>query len=193
MGQHLWNKTKTRWTKQEGDAVTGAMTTVDYAHHEIHSGSFWHVSDESADIGGETGDHITIQFTTPAASSGLVHALFNTNSSGAYLWTLREGQTGGGTGGGALTAYNRRRSSTTTHGMTILKDSSLGTGGTVLEQFNFGALGGLFASGGQGRHAEWVLAPATIYQARVYVAAAQTAEISMDFYLHTDRIVPANG
>ena len=186
----IWNNTLQKWYKAAGDEVTDAITFVDYSHHEIHSGKHWHVEDDSADLGAETGDLITIQFTTPTAASGkgFVHAIFEGFCGAAYTFDLREAQSGGGAGGAALTAYNHRRDSSNTHGMSFLKDSAVGTGGTVLFTKYFGAGVGSGTHGGtQRNNNEWILKQNTLYQVRVYSANAAAAYVSMDFYLHNDR------
>ena len=184
----LWNSNRSRWLKAAMDRTTNAIATIDYAHYEVHNGKLWHVEDNTADIGDEAGDFLDIQFTTPAATVGLLHAIFDGYVAAAWLMDLREGQTGGGAGGAALTAYNRRRASTNIHGMSFLKDDGIGTGGTVLFTRNYGSGSGPFASGGTARESnEWILKPATIYQVRAYSTGAVAGQISIDFYLHTDK------
>ena len=184
----IWNNTLQKWYKASGDNVTDVINVMQYSHHEIHSGKHWHVEDSSANLGAETGDLITIQFTTPAASVGLVHAIFEGFCGAAYTFDLREAQSGGGAGGGALTAYNHRRDSSNSHGMTFLKDNGVGTGGTVLFTKYYGAGVGSGTHGGvQLDNNEWVLKAATLYQVRVYSANANAAYVSMDFYLHADK------
>jgi len=188
----LWNSNRSRWLKASMDRVTNALATIDYAHHEIHSGKSWHIYDTSADMSGQVEDALNIQFTTPAASAGLVHAIFGGYVAAAWLFDLREGQSAGGANGAAIvTECNRRRGAgdlTANHGMTFLKDSEVGTGGKVLMSKNYGSGSGPFAEGGTAREInEWVLAPATIYQVRAYSNNAVTGNLYMDFYLHADK------
>lgn len=186
----IFNTTLKKWFVATSDAITDCLTFVTYPHKELHGGKMWTVFDSSADLGAETGDLITIQFTTPtlASGKGLVHAIFEGFCGAAYTFDLREAQTGGGAGGSALTAYNHRRDSSNTHGMSFLKDSGVGTGGTVLFTKYFGAGVGSGTHGGVQRdNDEWVLKPNTLYQVRVYSANAAAAYVSMNFYLHSDK------
>ena len=184
----LYNNTSTvqRSFPATADVVTDCLVAIDQEHHEIHDGSSWYAQDTTANIGAEAGDFISLQFTTPVAASGLVHAVFGGWSAGAFTFDLREAQTGGGAGGGAVTAVNRRRDSSTT-AMAITKDDTVGTGGTVLFTKAIGA--GIqgregFATRGQ---LEWVLNAATLYQVRVYNAGANAAVIEIDYYIHVDK------
>jgi len=185
---HVYNSTHKRSFPAAADPITDGLVFLTYPHKELHGGKMWHVEDNTADLGAETGDLITIQFTTPAASVGLVHAIFEGFCGAAYTFDLREAQSGGGGSGSALTAYNHRRDSTNSHGMSFLKDSAVGTGGTVLFTKYFGAGVGSGTHGGiQRDNNEWVLKAATLYQVRVYSANANAAYVSMDFYLHADK------
>ena len=184
----VFNKTHKRSFQSTQDSNTDSLVFVDFAHHQIHDGDTWHVEDTSANIGAETGDLLTIQFTTPASSIGLVHTIFEGFAGAAYTFDLREAQTGGGGSGSAITAYNRRRDDTGSHGMSFLKDSAVGTGGTVLFTKYFGAGVGSGQHGGLQREiSEWVLLAETLYQVRVYSANAVAAYVSMDFYLNIDK------
>ncbi|MFA9409578.1 MAG: hypothetical protein ACERKJ_12200 [Candidatus Dadabacteria bacterium] len=188
----LWNNSRQRWLKASMDRSTNALSILDYAHHEIHDGNSWHIYDTSADMSAQVENALEIQFTTPAASVGLVHAIFGGYVGAAWLFDLREGQTAGGANGAAIvTEVNRRRGSgdgVASHGMTFLKDSEVGTGGTVLMSKNYGSGSGPFAEGGTAREInEWVLAAATIYQVRALSDNAVAGNLYMDFYLHVDK------
>ena len=73
--------------------------------------------------------------------------------------------------------------------MSFLKDDGIGTGGVVLFTKYFGAGVGSGQHGGLQREvAEWILKAETLYQVRVYSANAVAAYVSMDFYLHIDKV-----
>lgn len=172
----------------QADEITHALMVISYPHHEVHEGKMWSCEDSSANLGGETGDHINLQFTTPIASMGLLHAIFDAWVSGAATYTLREAQTGGGTGGGAADVYNHRRDKTDNPGFIIYKDNAVGTGGKVLINKPLGAgVGGNAQNAGSRDNNERVLAPATLYQVRVYAAAAVIGYVNVNFYLHKDK------
>jgi len=184
----LWNSNRSRWLKAAMDRITNCIVTITQPHHEIHDGKTWFLQDITSDMDAEAGDFISIQFTTPAATAGLVHVTFDAYVGAAYTFDIREGQTGGGTGGSALTAYNRRRGSANTHGMTFTKDDTIGTGGTVFQTKFYGSGSGPFATGGSARDSgEWVLDASTLYQVRAYSVNAVEGFLSMEFYLHIDK------
>jgi len=186
----LWNRTSTvqRSFPAESDLISDTLATISFEHYKIHEGNSWHVEDTTADLGAEVGDFIDIQLTTPAAAVGYIHAMFNGYAGNAYTFDLREAQTGGGAGGSTLTAYNRDRASSNVHGATITKDDGVGTGGTVLFSETYASGVGPFTQMGVSRGSqEWILKAATLYQVRVYAAAAVAAFVSMDFYLHIKR------
>lgn len=183
----IWNTTSERSYPVAADEITDALIILNNGHAHIHEGESWHVFDDTANIGAEAGDFIDIQWTTPAASVGLMHCLFNGYCAAAFTFDLREAQTGGGAGGGALTARNRRRDNTDTP-ISFLKDDGIGTGGTVLFSQQLGAGVSAFNVGGAIRgSAEWILKAATLYQLRVYNAGANAATISIDYYVHADK------
>ena len=169
------------------DLITGSLVVVGLDHYKIHEGSSWHVFDDTANIGGEAGDFISIQFTTAAANSGLMHTVFTGYCASAYTFDLREAQTGGGAGGGVVTPVNRRRDNVDTP-ISMTKDDTVGTGGTVLFSYLVGAGKGAHEIGGTSRgQREWVLKAATVYQVRVYSNNASAATVSIDYYVYADR------
>jgi len=168
------------------DTTTDAASIVDYAHHEIHGGSSYTCQDTTANLGGETGDHLQLLFTT-ADVAKRAHLFYHAYGAGACYITLREAPTGGGAGGSAATILNRRRDSAKTSSAiaSVTKDATASTGGTLLIEHYVGAGA---KDGGEVRGTnEWVLAPNTTYALRIYDTSAIAAWIDLSWYEHADR------
>lgn len=165
------------------DPSTHAQNVIDHEHHEVHSGSMYHASVSSADLGAETGDHIQISFTTPPGNVEF-HMVPDAYGSGEVLFTIREAPTGGNVGTTALTAYNKNRSSIkTTSATTIYQATTVGTGGIVIANIYLGA-GNNKVAGSNRAMSEWLLKAETTYTFRVYATAGNTAYLTLDWYEH---------
>jgi len=170
----------------EQDDTTEALTTITYPHHEIHGGSSYTCQDTTANLGGETGDHLQLLFTT-ADVAKRAHLFYHAYGAGACYITLREAPTGGGAGGSAATILNRRRDSAKTSSAiaSVTKGATASTGGNLLIEHYVGAG---TKDGGEVRGTnEWVLAPNTTYALRIYDTSAITAWIDLSWYEHADR------
>ena len=169
------------------DKSTNAITTLTYAHHEVHAGSYFSTYEHTTDIGAETApaDAIQITFTTPAVKE--IHMIIHAQCTAAAVYTFTEAWTGGAGGGVALTAYNRDRNSDNKTTLTDLLDSNTAvvTGGTVLETQTLTT--GKFDAGESRDAQEWILKRNTKYAIGLYLAAAETATISLNWYEHTNK------
>ncbi len=167
------------------DDSSYALNAISYEHHEIHSGSSYHVDLSTANLGGETGDQLQLSFTTPNTTKWL-HMVAQSYGSGQHLFTMREAPTGGLTGGTAVTPLNRNRNSIKTSIVTDMKNgASAGTGGTILTSQDLGQ-----GSGNEGTSrgiTEWILKQNTVYAFRVYDTTNIQAVLTLDWYEHTDK------
>ena len=182
------------------DKSTRANITIEYEHHEIHSGSHYTLSYAVTSIGAlETPtDIMSLSFTTPAAPVE-VHMIWGATSAAGARWRVIEGKTGGGgTGTGDFVVYNNNRQSTKTSGIIshhatpatgyLTYDNDLFTGGASIIDLIIGASGlGNAVVGGSQRSSEFVLAAGTLYQTSLYLDAASPGSLSLSWYEHTSK------
>lgn len=167
------------------DASTLSLQTVDYAHHEIHSGSSYHIEITTAALGDEINDHLQIYFTTPDTAKWL-HIIAAAYGSGQYNYTVREAPTDGPYGGVAVTPLNRNRNSANTSAVVNpTSGGSVATGGTLLINHDLGS--GNARAGESRDNQEWILKQNTLYVFRLYDDTGIQAVLSLDWYEHTDK------
>ncbi len=181
-----WNGTKHR--EITIDEATRAVNFIDYAHHEVHGGSSYHVTYSVASLGAMTSPDDTIQlhFTTPNTTKWL-HMIVHARSGGESNYVITEAPTGGMTSPtGTLTAYNKNRNSSKTSGITVSYDGALATGGAEIHNEYIGQ--GNKASAGESRGTqEFVLKQNTAYAIKMTDTTAITATLILDWYEHTDK------
>jgi len=112
------------------DPSTHAMTTIDYAHHETHSGSTFIVT--KAQVTANSDDNMTaLTITTPNTTKWL-HMFAHSSVSAAAWFRIYEAVTIGADAGTSLvTAYNRNRNSTKTSAIIETKSSPDTTGSAI--------------------------------------------------------------
>lgn len=186
------------------DASTGAVMTVEYAHHEIHSGSSFAVG-YSVTTGNNDDHRTSIGFTAPNTTKWM-HLVATVSASHAAEFFLREAPTIDNDAGTQAVAYNRNRNSTkvstvlslegtpTAGSVTTFTEAQLAgatfSGGTSLEYVLMQAGGGPKAVGGASRGSqEWILDQGVTYLLTVQNvgANANTHVIHLDWYEHTDK------
>ena len=101
-----------RWGSSAGeidevrmDASTNSLQVIDYAHHEVHSGSHYYV--EGYTTLGVSGT-LYVKLTTPD-STEWSHFIWEINASGILTTTLDEDATGGMTGGSRAIIHANNR------------------------------------------------------------------------------------
>lgn len=178
------------------DGISSATNIIDYAHHEIHSGSSFTVHVYDVDFDGA--EVISVSFKTPDTSKWF-HCLALVGSSTASTFEIGEGSTVTAGSGSAYTIKNRNRNSTKassavdTAGTPVANTATLnGTItniGTVIHGEGLG--GGKNQSGGGGvRDAdEYILKQDTVYSFRLTNGATANGVASMEitWYEHTNR------
>jgi len=204
----LWKLITARWGSGSGetddvrmDASTNTLQAIDYAHHEIHSGSHYTAMHSVANIGAATSpdDAITLTFTTPNTTKW-PHMVVSFSGVGGALCRVREGGSGGGSPTGAVTCFNNNRNSANTSGLLdidsptagqISYDAGLDTGGLlIVNEYISGAATNQNRAGSSaesGGRYEWELKQNTRYQISLFVAAAVAASIVLHWYEHTDK------
>lgn len=145
------------------DRATNATTTVDYEHHEIHSGSHYYICGYDLDF--DNGDTIDFQLTT-SNTRKWIHITFNVATSATTTLTVYESATVA-SDGNTLTAYNNNRNSSNTTSLTLLQtDGTVSVAGDTIYKESYGSGTGP-ASKGSGfaeRDKELILKQNTTYR-----------------------------
>ena len=90
------------------DASTFATTTISYAHHEIHSGSYYHC--QYHQMVSDINDRSIITFRT-ANTASWVHMFARGSATAFSNWYIWEAPTVTDNTGAPLTVFNRNRNS----------------------------------------------------------------------------------
>lgn len=165
------------------DSVTGAPAVLNYAHHEIHSGSTFVVSYKSPDAS-PVADNGVVTFTITTHAK-YAHILFRAACGGDMEGELYEGPTVTAGTGTALTPRNKNRASGKNHSVGVRVGMTIGAVGTLLEnEFMPGRTGPLAVGGASSTRDEWVLAPSTVYLVRITnrSGGAQPMSLAAEWY-----------
>ena len=196
-----WNLLRGRWGSGAGetdeiriDASTNTIQTIEYEHHEIHSGNSYHAEAKAA---GGSGTKATITFQTPDTTK-YIHAFIHMVSNVEAQYTMGEGSTVTAASGTTLAALNRNRNILTAT-VVISEGTTGGDAAGALTQgatvTNFGTMLiderqiGIGKTGGEDRgDSEWVLKRNTVYALEIESqATASEVSIRIDYYEHTDK------
>ncbi len=168
------------------DNCTESIQTVDYSHHEIHSGSHYYVQGyiELDDAG----THF-IKMVTPDTTTWS-HFVFSVKSTGICSSTLKEAATGGMTGGSEVVPTNNNRNSANTSGMVFTSGVTTCTGqDAILENDKWGSDGWRQnIGGGSSREDELVLKQNTTY-CRSFISGADDniIQFKASWYEHANK------
>lgn len=110
----------------KGVDVSGVAISIDYPHHEIHSGNHFYICGFETEA---TDGEINFAVTTPDTTKEL-HMLFFTEGTARTEFYVYEGAAV--TGGTATTSLNNNRNSTNVSVATIVKDPTINTAGTLI-------------------------------------------------------------
>jgi len=162
----------------EFDNKFKSLLALDPPHHEVHEGRAFRVHLTTSNL---SANPLTISLTAPA-SGAKVHLEYHADSHDTGTFTFKEGVST--SGGSSLTAFNRARDSSNTTQVTNLLQGATITGGTVLDQANWGKKE---QGGGESRaENEWVLAPGETYSFELTGTVNTPGNIRLDWYEHTD-------
>ena len=187
------------------DKSTHTLQTIEYEHHEIHSGSSFVAHFDNTTT--NNNDHRSvIAFTTPDNAKWAHLMITVIASSPAEFYILEDPATIDLNEGNEITIFNRNRNSMTTSTMLSLENPAVAglattfiegeiagaqlTGGTVIEHALLAGGEGPKAIGGVNRGSqEWVLKQGKTY---LFVlqnvgASANIHEIHLDWYEHQDK------
>jgi len=175
--------TPSAW-REAFDKATYALNTVDYAHHEIHSGSSFvaHHIQEVANAG-----TINVTIKTPNTTKW-AHMLWIIGTELESELRFYEGSTI--TGGGTITPKNRNRNSSAVSTCVVMGTPTVGTVGSLLFADHLGGGSASARFGGENRaDNEWVLKQNTTYTVQLVNMTGSNNQMSvaLDWYEHTDK------
>jgi len=178
------------WQRLRMDASTHTLQTIEYEHHEVHSGSHFFI-DDAVDL--PINNVFDLQFTT-ADTTKWVHFTFSLLAESELEWYIYEGATIANAGT-AVTALNNNRNSTNTSDATIASQlntsvalANADTDVTSATEIAHGVIpAGNKNVGTDERDREIILKQGTIYCMRGIANAAGWLSFSAEWYEHTDR------
>ncbi len=162
---------------QIDNPITGALVILDIIHHRIHAGEYYTAT--YAEILA-SGSASILLMETAASAVADIHFLasLDTSAAGTVLFT----EAPGSTVGTVVTVYNNLRESSNTATMTLTRDASVTTAGTILET---GVLGGGASKkfgGASGSRNEWILNHNTRYSLEFVSSAATNVAWNVLWY-----------
>jgi len=176
-------------TNEDGEAIktddmTNALTVIDYAHHEIHSGS--HFKAGYQDTVMATNDEINILFITPDTLKW-AHFELTAQATGAVIIDFYEDAVVSANGT-LVTAWNRNRNSTKVNTVLVYHTPTVTTNGTKISSKWVGNEGFKDSVGGEARgEAEFILKQNTKYLIKLTAVSNNIkGAVGGDWYEHTD-------
>jgi hypothetical protein len=175
-----------------GDASTQVLGTIDFAHHEIHAGDFFHVAD-SATINAASSDSVDYLIVVPNTTKW-PHMVIDADGSIITSFALYEDCTAFATSDGytQLTAYNANRNSSNdaTTQIWVKEGSSDASSdfGTVIYEYSAGSTTAQsrMPSVTRARN-EWILGQGVKYIFRILSASASNlVNVLFSWYEHTN-------
>ena len=190
----IYNSSTDKLYRLKNDGITDSFMTVDYSHHEIHSGSHY-FNMFGVDV--PANDFLDLRLTTPDTAKWL-HFVGIYVTESEFHFGLYEGVTVNAGDSVALSAVNSNRNSTNTSGLTHLSyilnvdlaaanvDTPIAAATQLATVFTGS---GLKIGGGFGRDSEIVLKQNTSYTFRFENQSASTKWVTWEFewYEHTDK------
>lgn len=166
------------------DSATNTLQTIDYPHHEIHSGSNFFYTDSNTLGSGVSNDTMII---TPD-NTAWAHMTFM--ATGSAITTVEFFEDTDRTGTSLKTSYNSNRNSSSTSGLSIYEGTSGGTtNGTLIWGMSSGSASGSSREGLTASHeGEIVLKQNTKYILRVSSGTASNlTNVQLSWYEHTNK------
>ena len=167
------------------DQSTRAMTGIDYSHHEIHSGSHFHISYCDDDL--DSAQNADLLIVTPDTTKWSHFTYRVTSTLDVYAFLAEDATTSNdGTG---LTEWNSNRNSGTAATATVTHTPTVTGTGNAIWQSYFGLSTGAFVrEGGESRNdEEFILKRNAKYLLRVTSGTNDNQVcIHINWYEHTD-------
>ena len=174
------------------DKSTGATTTVEYEHHEIHSGSHYFVNGTLTIPA--LNDVLDFTWQMPNTEKW-IHWTWEIETSKGVSWYIYEGATATNPLANTVTPLNSNRNSTNTSGTTMkyeiqadLATANADTDVTSATLLESGVTGDNRTAGNSKRTNELILDQGSLYVIRAVATAASVVNFKMDWYEHTDKI-----
>jgi len=163
------------------DVSTHAQNTIDYAHHEIHSGSSYTACRVVTHGLGEPPNILL----TAAGTAKRPHFVFHVISDDLMVVNLYEAPDY--SGGTSMTAFNRDRNSGNTAGLALAYDATDDSGGkgTLIWTFKGGANKTVTAS--ESGRFEFILDEGVKYLLEAVGANGDNITFLLDWYEHTNK------
>ncbi len=164
------------------DGSTESWNIVDYAHHEIHGGSSYSITN-ATDIANNASVQLLV--VTPDTTK-FPHITFESECEAEMDYTIYEDCTVAASGT-ELTPRNRNRNSGDNSTLSVYINPTHVTLGTELYSQRTGA--GNKVGGAVREQSEWILKRNTLYLFKVLNQSGQTrwASAKFDWYEHTDK------
>lgn len=165
------------------DAMTETPIGIDYVHHKIHEGDNYLMCHQNSALA----DNGTISFHITVGATKQLHAISHASCGGDALVQVFETPLSA-TSGTSVTPKNKNRASSKTSGVTVLRDATIGTAGTIIKEFMMGA--GTGGNAGAERD-ELILPVSGVYEYRLtnLGGGAKVASLCVDFYEQEDLTV----
>jgi hypothetical protein len=173
------------------DSSTHAIETIEYEHHEIHSGSHYFVAGYQ-DLG--LNDVLDFTWQMPNTTKW-IHWTWQISTESETLWQIYEGVTATNPLANVITPYNNNRNSTKTSGTAMrfevqsslaVANADTAVGAAAL--LESGVSGAGKNSGNSTRSNELVLDQGVLYCLRATAQAAGNVSFIMEWYEHTDKV-----
>jgi len=169
------------------DKSTRALLCIDYAHHEIHGGSAYTVSQKTAVNAFDITSPMTFHITTPNTAK-YAHIIILGEANTPAYWELFEDNGVAAnfniSSGSSVTPKNRNRNSSKTSKLTI-KSGVTVTQATTDVLIDVEAIA---KSAGGGERHEWVLKANTEYLVRATSYTDNNeGSLTLDWYEHTNK------
>ena len=167
------------------DASTHTLQTIDYAHHEVHSGSHYFYQD-SVELG--SGGVQNYLITVPDSTSW-PHMTFTMDGLAITQFDLYEDTDKSGSVDASSKIFNNNRNSSNVAGVTIAKGLTGGTtDGTLIKTYKDGSSSGGSKTSSSTREGEVILKQNTKYILRVTSGtAANLTNVKLEWYEHTNK------
>jgi hypothetical protein len=176
--------------RAEVDAATHALVVITHAHHEIHEGDTYTISQVTALDALDTGSPLTYYVVTPDTTDW-VHLWFQAElSEGGYMEVFEDTGVAAEfdvSGGTAQTPINMNRNSSNTSGLTITYGATV-TAATSAARLDAKVVGGKKSAGATAARHEFILKQNTEYLFRVSTYADNNeGSLGLGWYEHTDK------
>jgi hypothetical protein len=173
------------------DASTGAIETIEYEHHEIHSGSHYHVQ---SSIGlPAINDVLDFTWQMPDTTKW-IHWTWELDTEKGVAWYIYEGVIANNPLSEPVTILNSNRNSAKTSATVMkyelqadLATANVDTDVTSAILVANGASGAGQKAGASERHHEMVMKQGSLYCLRAVAGAAGYINFDMHWYEHTDK------